>query len=184
MGGTVSIRYIACTPVEEFPQKSVTIHVLTMLSTKGLQSESTTRSLNVTLGVEQSSSTSVGEPVDSGELSSSQLIVTSGGVTKVGGIASRTNIVWAQVLVLPQLSVAVHVLITGVSLEHPVPGGESRNVISTSESQLSVAVADPSVPGSVASLHDMVTSAGHEVISGGSVSIRMMVWTAEEELLQ
>jgi hypothetical protein len=126
----------------------------------------------------------VGEPVARGELSSSQLIVTSGGVTNVGGIASITNIACAHVLVFPQLSVAVHVLITGESLEHPVPGGESRNVISTSESQLSVAVADPSVPGSVASLHEMVTFGGHDVITGGSVSTRIMVWTAEEELLQ
>jgi hypothetical protein len=93
VGATVSTLNIVCTSVAEFPHASVTIHVLKRVSLKGLQSPFIIISLKVTIGSEQSSVTSVGSPVEVGDVSASHSIVTSPGVTKEGAIISCVKMV-------------------------------------------------------------------------------------------
>ncbi len=86
-----------------------------------------------------------------------------------GGVTSCTVMTWLQEEELPQLSVAVHVLVI-VYLPGQLPGiVESVYVSVGIASQLSVAVAVPVLPGSIGSLQFTVT-AGGQTITGGVVS--------------
>jgi hypothetical protein len=71
-----------------------------------------------------------------------------------GGVLSSTKIVCVQLLELPQSSVALHVLVIVYSCGHAPPTVTSVEVIATTKSQLSVAVAVPLLPpGAVLAVH-------------------------------
>ena len=86
-------------------------------------------------------------------------------------------------LVLPQSSVAIHVLVIEDSCGHPAPNVTSLNVTATTGSQLSVAVAVPVAGGSVLWPQAIVILGGH-VIAGPRLSIRTIIWVHELELPQ
>src|SRR5947199_91382 len=83
---------------------------------------------------------------------------------------------WTQVEVLPQPSVAVQVRsIPGTPVQLAAVAA-SANVIATGAAQLSVAVAEPVLEGSVEAPHWSCRSGG-QVMVGGVVSMKMMCWT-------
>jgi hypothetical protein len=87
VGATSSKRSISCIAVDEFPQSSETIHVLSIVSCVG-HPFGKTRSENETVMKEQLSKVSVTSPVVDGKLSWSHEIVVIGGTVKVGGTVS------------------------------------------------------------------------------------------------
>ena len=76
---------------------------------------------------------------------------------------------WIQLLVLPQVSIAVQVREMIISCGQAPGIILSMNVISGKVSQRSVAVAKPVLSGNVLAVHSMVKSVG-QVIKGGVVS--------------
>src|SRR2546422_11663955 len=83
---------------------------------------------------------------------------------------------WTQVAVLPQPSVAFHVLsIPGTPVQEAGVGASVKPRV-TGAAQLSVAVAEPVWLGSVASPHWSCWSGG-QVIVGGVVSTNVRCWT-------
>ena len=92
-----------------------------------------------------------------------------------GGVLSSTKMVCRHVLELPQSSVALQVLLMVYSCGHPPATVTSVDVIATTRSQLSVAVAVPLVPpGAVLAVHSIVRLGG-QVICGGVLSSTKMV---------
>ena len=77
---------------------------------------------------------------------------------------SRTTIVPLQVAVLPQSSVAVHVLVTLYVPAHEPEVVASENVIVTLASQLSIAVAIPKLGTAGQSI--MLANSGQEMVGG------------------
>src|SRR5436309_915701 len=93
----------------------------------------------------------------------------------VGGVVSAKVMCWRQVAVLPQPSVAVHVRsIPGTRVQLAAVAA-SASVITTGAAQLSVAVAEPVLPGSVEAPHWSCLSGG-QVMVGGVVSTKVMCW--------
>jgi hypothetical protein len=73
---------------------------------------------------------------------------------KTGGVLSSTKMVCVQLLEFPQSSVARHVRVIVYSCGHPPATVTSVDVIATTKSQLSVAVAVPfDPPGAVLAVH-------------------------------
>ena len=71
-----------------------------------------------------------------------------------GGVLSTTIMVCVQLLEFPQSSVARHVLVIVYACGHPVVTVTSVDVMATTKSQLSVAVAVPlDPPGAVLAEH-------------------------------
>ena len=71
-----------------------------------------------------------------------------------GGVLSTTIMVCVQLLEFPQSSVARHVLVIVYACGHPVATVTSVEVMATTKSQLSVAVAVPlDPPGAVLAEH-------------------------------
>ena len=71
-----------------------------------------------------------------------------------GGVLSTTIMVCVQLLEFPQSSVARHVLVMVYACGHPVATVTSVDVMATTKSQLSVAVAVPlDPPGAVLAVH-------------------------------
>ena len=71
-----------------------------------------------------------------------------------GGVLSTTIMVCVQLLEFPQSSVARHVLVIVYACGHPVATVTSVDVMATTKSQLSVAVAVPlDPPGAVLAEH-------------------------------
>ena len=85
-----------------------------------------------------------------------------------GKVLSITVMIWLQVLVLPEASVARQVRVIVPVPLHPPNEFTSVEVIVDVE-QTSVAVAVPVAAGNVLVLHCRVTFAGH-VITGGTLS--------------
>src|SRR6266568_9252179 len=91
-----------------------------------------------------------------------------------GGVVSRTVIVWMQLLLLPQASVAVQV--RAMTLVPPqLLVTESLKLMLT-ELQPSSAVATPVKLVLVSAGHSSTTFVG-QVITGGVVSSTVIVWT-------
>jgi hypothetical protein len=99
----------------------------------------------------------------------------------MGGTLSSMKIVWLHEELLPQLSVAIHVLVMVPSCgqEPAVVTSLKESVVSAS--QLSVADAIPVLVGSVLASHSIVTLGGHVMI-GSRVSISIMICTHESLL--
>lgn len=115
--------------------------------------------------------------VFSGKVLAVQSIVMFAGQTSDGAVLSSIVIVCTQVLMLLQMSVAVHVRVIVYSWEHVGDAVvTSANVITGTPLQLSVAVAFPVATGSVLAVHSMVRFAGH-VMTGPTLSSMTIVWT-------
>src|SRR5205809_7824097 len=93
----------------------------------------------------------------------------------VGGVVSTKMMCWTQVAVLPHPSVALHVRSIPGTPVQPAAVAPSANVIATGAAQLSVAVAEPVLDGSVEAPHWSWRSGG-QLIVGAVVSTNVMCW--------
>jgi hypothetical protein len=134
------------------------------------QAPATVISAKVTTGEGSQLSVAVEDPVFEGAVLSVHSIVTFAAHVIVGGVLSSIVIVCTQVLVLPQKSVAVHVLVIVYSWGQDPATVTSLKLTTGAEKQLSVAVVVPVFEGSVLSVHSIVTFAAHMVIVGGVLS--------------
>ena len=109
IGGILSMTTTVWLQVAEFPQSSVAVQVLVVLYVFG-QGPATVTSANVraTIGSQRSDTIGSGNTGVAGQLIGD----VAGGQTILGGVTSCTTIVRLHVAVLPQSSVAVHVLVT------------------------------------------------------------------------
>src|SRR5512143_1920636 len=98
--------------------------------------------------------------------------VRSAGHVIVGGVISSTVIVWAHVVVFPQLSSAIYVR---VMIRGHVPLQTSPSQVTTGTPQLSLAVTNAIFAAGTSPIHSKVRSAGH-VIVGGVISSTVIVW--------
>jgi hypothetical protein len=154
------------------PQSSVALHVLVIVYSCTHTGDAAVTSLNDIVGVRSQRSVAVAVPVTAGRVLDVHSIVTFTGQVMIGGVESSMVITWLHVLLLPQSSVALHVLVIVYSCTQV---GEavvtSLNVTVGLVSQLSVAVAVPGTVlfGNVSAVHSNVTSTG-QVITGGVLS--------------
>ena len=110
----MSVTVITCIAVAVFPQLSVAVQVLVMALSCGHE-PSTIASLKVMVDNVSQLSVAVAIPVAAGSVLAVHSIVKLGGQVFVGGTVSITFIVWMQVVLLPQSSVAVQVLVMVLS---------------------------------------------------------------------
>ena len=109
VGGVISLTTIVRLHVTLLPQSSIAVHVRVTLYVPA-QEPCEVASTNVIVTVASQASVAIGA-TNTGK--AGQLIgVLCSAQTIVGGVMSRTTIVRLQVAVLPQSSVAVHVLVT------------------------------------------------------------------------
>ena len=96
----------------ELPQSSVALQVLMMVDSWAQTVLGITTSVEVIVGVASQRSVAVATPfVPPGAVLALHSMVMLGGQVIIGGVISCTTIVLLQVAVLPQSSVAVHVLV-------------------------------------------------------------------------
>jgi hypothetical protein len=107
-GGVVSSTFIVCEAVDVLPQASVAVHVLSIVYLQG-QLPAVVTSLNVSSGAGSQLSDAVGVVHD--VLAGHSMVVGAGRALITGGVVSSTFIICEAVDVLPQASVAVHVLV-------------------------------------------------------------------------
>ena len=139
--------------------------------------EPTVTSVNVNTGSGSQLSVAVAVPVNTGSTPAEHSTNRSAGHMITGGVESSTVTVCKHVLVLPQSSVAVHVLKIVYSCSHtPEATVASLNDTIGTRSQLSVAVAKPVASGNVLSVHSTVMSSGH-VKTGAVLSSTVMICT-------
>jgi hypothetical protein len=109
-GGVVSVTVIICVQVELFPEASVAVHVLVMVSVR-TPHPGTELSLNVIVGLGSVSSVAVAAPVFAGEVSSPHSIPTSAGQVITGGVVSCAFIVHVKHVINNAIKVIVVFLI-------------------------------------------------------------------------
>src|SRR5512145_780774 len=129
VGAVSSSTVIVCWAVVVLPQASTAVHVLVI---EPQPSTTVLTSLNVT-GTSVSQ-LSVAVTAGGANILSHCMVVFAGTPTRVGAVSSSTVIVCCAVVVLPQASTAVHVLVM-----EPQPSTTvltSLNVTGTSVSQL------------------------------------------------
>ena len=107
--------------------------------------------------------------------------VTFCGQVMVGGVLSNTVMICTQVVVLLQLSVAVHVR-EMMALQGKVPVTTSEKVMTGAGSQLSVAVATPVMDGEMLAPQLTCMFGGH-MMTGGTFSVTCTVVVQLLELL-
>ena len=102
--------------------------------------------------------------------------VTLAGQVITGGVVSSMLMTCTQVVLLPQSSIAVQVLV--IVYSGPQPPAKVTSLLNTSGKplQLSVALAKPVVSVEVSSMHSKVRFAG-QVMTGGVVSSTCISWT-------
>src|SRR5687767_689787 len=100
-------------------------------------------------------------PVSTGSVLSVHSIVIFEGQFIIGASLSSRVMFCSHVLLLPQASVAIHVLVIMVSCGQELPTITSLNVNVGAVSQLSDANAFPVSTGSVLPEHEIVISDGH-----------------------
>ena len=109
-GGVLSSMVMICKQVLLLPHESVAVQVLLMVYAWG-HAPSVVTSSKVTTGAISQPSVALAIPVLSGDVESVHSMVTSAGQVISGAVISCTKIVALQVDELPQVSVAVHVLV-------------------------------------------------------------------------
>jgi hypothetical protein len=169
VGGVTSCTTMVPLQVAVLPQSSVAVHVLVTLKLAE-QVPGVVTSENVMLTLGSHASVAVGGVNTGvagqlmGEVCATQVIV--------GGVTSWTTIVPLQVAVLPQSSVAVHVLVT-LKFAGQVPGVvTSENVMVTLGSQASVAVGGVNTGVAGQLMGEVCTT---QIIVGGVTSCTTMV---------
>ena len=174
VGAPSSPTVMTCVAVITLPQTSVAVHVRVMIcpqlsasvvSANSIVTSSSQLSIAVTTPsagaagiVLQSASTSVGTPAN------------------VGASLSVNVSICVAVAAFPQLSVAVHVRV--IVCSQPFSALVSANSITTSVSQLSVAVITPSTGAAGILAQSTVASAGIPANSGAVVSCTKIVCVA------
>src|SRR6056297_531063 len=98
----------------------------------------------------------------------------SAGISNSGAVVSVIVMIWSHVDVLPQASVAVHVLVKVFT--HPSPDKPPSTNVTVASPQSSVAVAMPVAEGLLSAVQSTVASAGH-AITGATSSTIMNVHT-------
>lgn len=167
-GAWVSSVDMICTHVEVFPQWSVANQVLVIKASEAHPLAAVT-SLNVTVGAPSQLSVAVAIPVFTGNVLSVHCMVMFAGHVIAGAVLSSIKIICAQVLTLPQSSVALHVRVIVLSCgQSPATVASVKSTTGTA-SQLSVAVAEPVLAGRVLAVHCIVILAG-QVMAGAVLS--------------
>ena len=153
-GGVLSSTKMVCIQLLELPQSSVARHVRVMVYSCG-HAPATVTSVDVIVGVASQLSVAVAVPfAPPGAVLAVHWIVKFGGQVITGGVLSSTKMVCRHVLELPQSSVAIHVRVMVYSCGHAPATVMSVEVMLTTGSQLSVAVAVPfAPPGAVLAVH-------------------------------
>jgi hypothetical protein len=169
-GGTVSSTLMVCVAVAVLPQPSSAVQVRVILYSDG-QVPFVVTSAKVKVGTPQ---LSVAVGVVQEGVPEHSIVEGPGKPEITGGIVSSTLIVCDAVAVLPQSSVAVHVLVILYSFGQ-VPFVVTSAKVSTGTPQLSVAVgvAHEGVPE-----HSIVVTPGNPEMTGGVVSSTLMVCVA------
>jgi len=169
-GGTVSSTLIVWVAVAVLPQPSSAVQVRVMLYSEG-QVPFVVTSAKVNTGVPQ---LSVAVGVAQEGVPEHSIVDGPGKPEITGGMVSSTLIVCDAVAVLPQSSVAVHVLVILYSFGQ-VPFVVTSAKVNTGVPQLSVAVgvAHEGVPE-----HSIVEGPGSPEITGGVVSSTLIVCVA------
>ena len=137
VGAVISRTTIVAVQVAVFPQSSVAVHVRVTLYVP-MQSPGVVASVNVIVTL--ASHSSIAEAIPKFGMPGQETNVVISGQKIVGGVTSRTTIVRLHVELLPQSSVAVHVLVTLYVPAHDPCVVASVNVIVTVASHASVAV--------------------------------------------
>ena len=115
-----------------------------MVYSCGQVGDATVASVKLTAGIKSQLSVAVALPVFAGKVLAVHSIVVLAGHVIIGAVLSSTTIVWLQVLILPQSSVAFQVLMIVYSCGHVGEATvKSLKVTAGIASQLSVAVATP-----------------------------------------
>src|SRR6266581_8182988 len=170
-GGVVSRTVMVWMQRELLPQASVAIQVraMTLVAPQWLVTES----LKLTLTAPQPS-WAVATPVALVLVSAGHSSTRFGGQVMTGGVVSRTVMVWMQLLLLPQASVAVQV--RAMTLVPPQLVMTESPKLRLTALQPSCAVATPVKLVLVLAGHSSTTFVG-QVITGGVVSSTVIVWT-------
>ena len=111
----------------------------------------------------------VAMPVASGNVDIPHSTLASGGQTMLGGVVSTIVMIWVQLVVNPQLSVAVQVRVMVPVL--PQAGSKLSLKVMFTPPQLSDPVAIPVASGEVDIPHSTVASGGHTMVGGVVSSI-------------
>jgi hypothetical protein len=178
-GGVLSSTKMIWLQVDVFPHASVVFQVRMIVFSWG-QEPGVITSVDVIKNVEQLSVADA-VPVVAGSVLAVHSIVTFAGQVVCGEVVSSTVIVWLHEFTFPHASVAFQLRIMVRSCGQSPGRIASVKVIARVE-QLSVAVADPVVAGSVLAVHWMVTLTGH-IIEGAVLSSTVMTWRQVLKLL-
>src|SRR6056297_2208935 len=122
------------------------------------------------------------KPVTSSKLISLHVISPSrsAGISNSGAVVSVIVMIWSHVDVLPQASVAVHVLVKVFT--HPSPDKPPSTNVTVASPQSSVAVAMPVAEGLLSAVQSTVASAGH-AITGAVLSIMLRIVAVDSDAL-
>ena len=181
-GAVVSVTVIVWVQVPALLQLSVAVHVRVMTDASA-QVPAATLSLAETAGAPSQLSVAAALPVLTGAVEASHATVTLAGQVMTGAVASTTVIVWPQLLLLPQSSVAVQVRVMMDASAQLPDAMLSDEVITGVPVQLSVAVPVPVPAAAVEASHSTVTLAGQEM-TGAMLSVTVIVWTQVPTLPQ
>lgn len=109
------------------------------------------------------------------------MVSCAGSEAMTGATKSTTVMVWDVLEIFPQPSVAVHVLVVLYEPAHApcVTTSEYVRVNALPQASVAVAIAKTGVAG-----HAIVEGAGKEDITGGVVSMTLIVWELVEEFPQ
>jgi len=149
-GGVLSSTKMIWLQVDVFPHASVVFQVRMIVFSCG-QEPFTITSVEVIKKVEQLSVADA-EPVLAGSVLAEHSIVTFTGHVVCGDVLSSTVMVWLHELKFPHASVAFQLRIMVRSCGQS-PGRMTSVKVIPSVEQLSIAVADPVVAGSVLAVH-------------------------------
>ncbi len=173
VGGTKSPTVKVWRQLLLFPQPSEAVQVRAIVNDWG-QVPGVEISLKTTIGVGLQLSVAVAVPVLAGNMAPSQVVVKLGGQVMMGAVLSDTRMLWVQLLLFPQASVANQVRIIVNSCGQIPPVVASVKPIFGAVSQLSVAVGLPVPDGNVLALQSTEAFAGQDMV-GAVPSITVMV---------
>src|SRR5436309_14855183 len=122
-------------------------------------------------------------PVSAGSVDAVQTTLTLAGQVITGPSVSVTVMVWSQVDLFPQLSVAVQILVLSSSLFRSPGAVTSLWVILATPLQASMALALPVSAGSVETVQTRPTVAG-QASTAPTASVTVMAWSQVEMLPQ
>src|SRR6267142_2206366 len=177
-GAVTSCTLIVCDAVDVLPQSSVAVHVLVTLY-EPAHAPFVVTSAKVSVNALPHASVAVA--VANTGVAGQSMVVVAGNGSITGAVTSCTLIVCDAVDVLPQSSVAVHVLVTLYEPAHApfVVTSAKVSVNALPHASVAVAVANTGVAG-----QSMVVVAGNGSITGAVTSCTLIVCDAVDVLPQ